>query len=209
MNTLYLQTSLRVFALMLLLQSSSLMAQNGKDYKMVNAMVNSDNELVITASKTSSRLDFDFLIGKWKVHNRMLKKRLDNGKDWREFDATQEMHTVLNGVGNVDNFFAEYDDKPFEGMAVRLFDVKTNLWSIYWADSRTGVLGLPPVVGSFENKIGHFYAKEIFNGKNVITVYQWDVRDEAKPVWSQAMSEDNGLTWEWNWYMYLSRDDDK
>jgi len=28
-------------------------------------------------------------------------------------------------------------------------------------------------------------------------VFRWDARDTNNPVWSQAMSDDNGNTWEW------------
>jgi len=90
-------------------------------------------------------------------------------------------------------------------MTLRVFNPKTKLWSIYWADSNFSVLGLPPVVGSFENKVGHFFSKDIFDGKSVITVYRWDARDANKPIWSQATSIDNGATWEWNWFMYMQK----
>jgi hypothetical protein len=33
-----------------------------------------NGDLKITASATSSRNDFDFLVGKWKMHNRRLNK---------------------------------------------------------------------------------------------------------------------------------------
>jgi hypothetical protein len=85
-----------------------------------------------------------------------------------------------------------------------LFNPKTRLWSIYWADSNEGILQ-PPVVGSFDNGIGHFLTKDIFKGKNIFVLFRWDVRDKEKPVWSQAFSDDHGKTWEWNWYMYFSR----
>src|SRR2546430_14144555 len=45
-----------------------------------------NGELKITASATSSQSDFDFLVGKWKMHNRRLNKRLEDCKDWTEFD---------------------------------------------------------------------------------------------------------------------------
>ena len=114
------------------------------------------------------------------------------------------MYKVLNGIGNIDNFLAEFDGNPFEGMTVRLFNPKTKLWRIYWADSNTGVLD-PPVVGSFENNIGYFFTKILFNDKKVIMLFRWDAQDKNKPVWSQAYSDDNGKTWEWNWYMYMTK----
>ncbi len=98
----------------------------------------SNGELEIVASSTSSKHDFDFYEGKWQLLNRKLKSRLDKCTDWIEFASTLEMYRVLNGIGNIDNFLTEFDGEPFEGMTVRLFDPKTKLWSIYWADSTKG-----------------------------------------------------------------------
>jgi hypothetical protein len=78
-------------------------------------------------------------------------------------------------------------------MTVRLFDPKTRLWSIYWADSNGGKFD-PPVVGSFENNVGHFFTKDIFNGKAILVIFRWDARDKENPTWSQAFSEDSGKT---------------
>lgn len=147
----------------------------------------------ITPSETSSQHDFDFYAGNWKIHNRKLKTRLNHCDEWLEFDATQEMRLILNGIGNIDNFIATPDGKPFEGMTLRLFNPKTKLWSIYWADSHVGILDVP-VVGSFENNIGKFFAKDVFNGKDIIMMFNWDKTDCDHPVWSQAFSDDNGKT---------------
>jgi hypothetical protein len=160
--------------------------------------------LVITATTSSSKHDFDFFEGKWKLHNKKLKSKLNNCTEWIEFESTQQMYKVLNGMGNIDNFLATFDGEPFEGMTVRLFNPKKNLWSIYWADSNNGKLD-PPVVGSFENNIGHFFTKDIFDDKNILVVFRWDATDPDNPVWSQAFSANNGQTWEWNWYMFMSK----
>jgi hypothetical protein len=157
----------------------------------------------ITPSVTSSADDFDFLVGKWSVHNRKLKTRLTGSDDWTEFTSTLEMRKVLNGIGNVETFDASFDDKPFAGMAVRVFNPATRLWSIYWADSNSGVLDKNPVVGSFAAHLGKFYAADEFNGRQTTVLYQWDKTDTDAPVWSQAFSLDKGDTWEWNWFMQL------
>jgi hypothetical protein len=171
---------------------------------MEQQLIHSNGELIITPSATSSAADFDFFVGHWNINNRKLKTRLNGCTEWIEFHAYQEMHTILNGIGNMDNFKTTLDGKPFEGMTLRLFNPLTKLWSIYWADSNKGVLD-PPVVGSFENNTGTFYGKDIFNGKEVIVKFSWDKTDPGKPAWSQAFSEDNGKTWEWNWYMYMTK----
>jgi len=162
-----------------------------------------NGNLLIKASPTSSQSDFDFLVGKWKMHHRRLNKRLENCKDWTEFESTDSNYKILSGTADMDILSATQmpglKGKLFEGATLRLFDPKTRLWRLYWVASNVGVLD-PPVVGSFENNVGHFFAKDTFNGKNIIMVFRWDVRDKEHPVWSQAFSPDNGKTWEWNWY---------
>jgi hypothetical protein len=175
-----------------------------ENFEIPKVNFDANGELVITAYSTSSKHDFDFFEGKWKLHNRKLKSRLDNCTEWIEFESTQEMYKVLNGIGNIDNFLATFDGQPFEGMTLRLFNPKTKLWSIYWADSNEGKLD-PPVLGSFENNVGHFVTKDTFNGKNILVIFRWDATDKDNPIWSQAFSDDNGKTWEWNWYMFMTK----
>jgi len=155
-------------------------------------------ELVITASSSSSSNDFDYLEGNWKLKNKRLKSRLSGCTEWTPiFETRVVMTKILNGIGNIDNFYDTSNGNKYEGVAVRLFNPKTKLWSIYWSDSNTGAFD-PPMVGSFENNVGHFFCKDNFNGRPIIVVFRWDVRNPKLPVWSQAFSDDNGKTWEWN-----------
>lgn len=159
----------------------------------------------ITASATSSQNDFDFLEGKWKVHNRKLKKRLCGNNEWNEFESEIHMHKTLNGFGNIENYYATFDNAPFEGQAVRLFNPLTRLWTIYWIDTNNCIMDEHPVSGSFERGLGKFYATDIFDGKKILVLYQWDATNAAMPIWSQACSDDDGKTWEWNWEMQLTK----
>jgi len=167
-----------------------------------------NGNLMISASPGSSHSDFDFLVGKWKMYHRRLNKRLENCKDWTEFESTDSNYKILSGTADMDVLSTTQlpglEGKLFEGVTLRLFDPKTRLWRLYWVASNVGVLD-PPVVGSFENNVGHFFAKDTFNGRNIIMVFRWDVRDKEHPVWSQAFSPDNGKTWEWNWYNVSER----
>lgn len=155
-------------------------------------------ELAMTSSVSSSANDFDFLVGTWKLKNKRLKCRLGGCSEWSAvYETKVVMNKILNGIGNIDNFYDNAGGKNYEGVAVRLFNPKTKLWSIYWTDSNIGVFD-PPMVGSFENNVGHFFCKDTFNGRPIIVVFRWDVRNPKFPVWSQAFSDDNGKTWEWN-----------
>jgi hypothetical protein len=167
---------------------------------MEESLFNSDGDLTIIAAENSSPDDFDFFVGKWKVHNRKLKTRLNDCTEWTEFEALSECRKILNGFGNTDSFKTEFDGKPFEGMTLRLFNPQTKLWSIYWADSNIVVLDVPQI-GSFDGDTGKFYARGIFDGKPIIVLFEWDKTDADAPVWSQAFSDDEGENWEWNWTM--------
>lgn len=167
-----------------------------------------NGQLIITASPTSSSSDFDFLVGNWKMHHRRLNKRLENCKDWTEFGSVDSNYKILSGSADMDIYrtteMPGMQGKLFEGITLRLFNPKTRLWSLYWVASNVGILD-PPVVGSFENKVGHFFTKDTFNGKDIIVMFRWDARNKDKPIWSQAFSADNGKTWEWNWYNVSER----
>jgi hypothetical protein len=93
-------------------------------------------DLKITASPNSSPNDFDFLVGKWKMHNRHLDKRLADCHDWTEFDSSDVNAKILNGAADMDTYsttrFPGLEGKLFEGLTLRLFDPKTRLWSLYW-----------------------------------------------------------------------------
>jgi hypothetical protein len=181
-----------------------MMTLTNGDIEVPKLSFDNKGALIINPSPGSSKNDFDFFEGKWKLHNRKLAARLSGCTEWLEFESTQEMYRVLNGIGNIDNFLATFDGEPFEGMSLRLFNPQSRLWSIYWADSNRGRLD-PPVVGSFDNDVAHFFAKDDFNGKEIVVVFRWDIRNKEKPVWSQAFSDNNGESWEWNWYMHFSK----
>jgi len=166
---------------------------------LTNATITPSGKLEIFASKGSSQHDFDFLAGKWTMDNKRLKTRLKNSNEWEEFVSKDENYgMMLNGIGNMDIYKATFDGKPFEGLTIRLFNPETRLWSLYWVPSTTGVMD-PPVVGSFDGNIGIFYCKDVYQGTPVLVMFKWDKTDKDNPVWSQAFSPDNGVTWEWNW----------
>lgn len=191
---------LLTFSLLFIFQIACLQAQPVfPKASMINARIAPNGELEITASKTSSKNDFDFLAGKWRMSNQRLKTRFNNSTEWEAFESLDENYgMILQGLGNMDLYKATFGGKPFEGLTLRLFNPATRLWSLYWVPSTTGVLD-PPVVGSFEGNIGTFYTKDIYEGKPILIMFRWDKTDQHNPVWSQAFSPDNGITWEWNW----------
>jgi hypothetical protein len=147
--------------------------------------------------------DFDFWLGAWRVHNRRLAERLRGSTEWVEFEATSVASRVLDGLGNTDEFRTDHDG-GFVGMSLRLFDPATQLWSIYWADTRRCILD-PPVVGSFAGDIGIFEGADTFAGRPIVFRFIWSGITTKTPRWEQAFSDDDGATWETNWVMEFER----
>ena len=153
-----------------------------------------------TVQSESSARDFDFLMGRWHVHNRVLRKRLAGEVEWEEWEATSVARPLLDGLGNEDEFRTEYGG-GFVAMSFRFFDPATRLWSIYWVDSRRSGLLDPPVIGSFTGDGGLFEGTDTLDGRPILIRYLWSGVTTATPRWEQAFSDDGGVTWETNWVM--------
>ena len=185
--------------LLLLVIFQSVTAQVIDSFPLPALKFDPKGELIITASPTSSNKDFDFLVGKWVMKNKHLNARLANCKEYTEFESTVENSAGLQGMGNFDVVRRQLPDgKVYEGRTVRTFDPQTRLWRLYWMDSNGGPID-PPVLGSFKDGIGLFFCKDYQVGRPVIVVFRWDKTNPQQPVWSQAFSDDNGKTWEWNY----------
>jgi hypothetical protein len=88
----------------------------------------------------------------------------------------------------------------FHAVAVRLFDIKSREWSIYWAAGASGILDVP-MVGGFKDGRGEFYAQEVFEGRHFYSRFIWSKITATSCLWEQAFSADGGKTWETNWIM--------
>lgn len=151
--------------------------------------------------------DFDFVFGRWQIHNRKLRNVLDRHCDeWVEYGATAEAAPILGGLGHTDRIFVSDppDGESFEGFTLRLFDPATETWRIWWTSTRApGVLD-PPVVGRFVDGCGRFECDDVIGGDAVRVRFEW-FADEVAPVWQQSFSYDSGATWRVNWVMTLTR----
>lgn len=148
--------------------------------------------------------DFDFLIGNWHIKNERLPKYLQGSSDWETFEATGTMNLILGGLGNIDDFTPKNWKPGFIGMSLRIFNPKTQLWSIYWADNDRTVLD-PPVIGKFSNGIGMFEGSDTLAGKPILIRFIWSKITPTSAQWEQEFSDDNGQTWETNWTMEFTR----
>jgi len=150
--------------------------------------------------------DFDFQIGQWHVKHRRLKERLVASTDWEEFSGTSEMRPILGGNGNVEDNLLNISSGAYRAVALRSFDPVKKRWAIWWLDGRAPHVLDVPVIGKFENGTGSFYADVTQDGIKAQLRFLWLTANKSKPRWEQAMSIDNGKTWETNWTMDFTRE---
>ena len=131
-------------------------------------------DAVPPATSRSGARDFDFEMGRWRVHHRV--KRASASGGWNEYDGTSDVRPLLGGSGNVeDNVFVKPSGTT-RGVAMRAYDQRSATWAIWWIDGRDphGALD-PPVKGRFENGIGLFYSLGPVAGVETCTRFKWTV----------------------------------
>jgi hypothetical protein len=162
-------------------------------------------ERVYEQPGVSGARDFDFFVGRWTVQHRRLKQRLAQSDEWEIFSGTCETRLILDGQANIDDNVIELPGCAYRAATLRAFDASTGTWSIWWLDARNPHQLDPPVVGTFTNGVGTFYANDVLRGRPIMVRFVWSDIAEKSARWQQAFSDDAGKTWETNWTMDFRR----
>ncbi|WP_027941051.1 hypothetical protein [Amycolatopsis taiwanensis] len=154
------------------------------------------------AVPADGRADFDFIYGRWRVHNRKQADTSDpECHEWVEFEATLEAEPILGGLGHFDRIRAE----TFEGFTLRQFDPQARVWRIWWASSTNPGHLDTPLEGSFTDGRGRFNCDDVVGGHAVKIRFEWTNPSADTARWVQEFSYDDGATWRTNWIMDLTR----
>ena len=152
--------------------------------------------------------DFDFLLGRWSVHQHKLADVTDRDcTEWVDFDSVSEVRPVLGGAGNVDTLVATLPDgRHFEGLTLRLYDPGADLWRIWWSSTTVPGRLDPSVEGRFRDGRGVFVGDDEIGGRPARVRYLWSAITPTSARWEQDFSFDGGATWDpVNWIMTLTR----
>lgn len=152
------------------------------------------------AEKHDGQHDFDFELGSWKIHLKRLQNPLSGAAPvWVEFDGTTVTRKLWDGRAEIEEFEVDSPTGHIEGMTLRLYNTQTHQWSLYWANSKQGVMSGPPNVGEFKNGRGEFYVQDTYNGRVILIRYIWSDITPNSAHFEQSYSDDGGKTWEVNW----------
>ena len=153
----------------------------------------------LTTPVRDGQHDFDFALGSWKAHLKRLEHPLSGLNTWVEFDGTFVARKVWDGRAIVEEVELDAPGGHIEGLTLRLYNAQTQQWSIYWANSKNGVMDTSPQVGQFKSGRGEFYGTDTLNGKPIYVRFIWTNTQTNTPHFEQSYSEDGGKTWEVNW----------
>lgn len=155
-------------------------------------------------NERDGRNDFDFFVGKWVVQHRKLKELLKGSEQWDEFESTVEDRQILGGIGNLEEMIFERESGRLYGTSLSIYNPKSGLWSQYWVDSAYATLN-SPMVGKFTDGVGEFFADDTLDDRPVLARSRWFDITPTSCRWDQALSGDDGKTWEVNWVMEFQR----
>lgn len=156
-------------------------------------------------SDSNGAHDFDFIIGDWIVQHRRLNARLSHCSAWTEFEGQSSTRKILGGLGSLEDNTLHFPGESYHAAAMRSYCITTRTWSIWWLDGRYPTLLDKPVVGTFSNQTGLFFADDVLDGRPIKVRFSWLPGTGDVPRWEQAFSDDGGKHWETNWVMDFLR----
>ena len=156
--------------------------------------------------KLAGQHDFDWQLGSWSVHMKRLLHPLTGSTSWTELDGKVVVRPIWNGRANLAEITSEGPSGKVEFLSLRLFNPKTQQWSLDFASSNSGELG-GPMVGAFKEGHGEFYDYEPVNDRMTLVRFTFGDITSGATRDEQAFSLDGGRTWETNWITTATRID--
>jgi hypothetical protein len=150
--------------------------------------------------------DFDFNFGTWKTSMKRLQHPLTGSTTWVELAGTVVVRKVWGGRAQLEEVEADGPAGHFEDLGLFLYNPQAHQWSLNFANSKVGVLELPPTIGEFKDGLGVFYDQETLNGRAIMVRIIWSDITPDSHKFEQAFSVDGGKTWEPNVIAVLTRE---
>jgi hypothetical protein len=195
--------SVGVLAFALLLNSAWVRSISGADYSRpaVSPGSQKDSAEQPATPEHDGQHDFDFEIGSWKtrlqVSSRMAHP-FTGPNTWSVYEGTSVVRKIWGGRANMVELEVDGPADHLEGLNLRLYNPQSHQWSLNFANSKVGVMGVP-TIGEFKDGRGEFYDQEAINGRVVLVRNIFSDITANSCHFEQAFSDDGGKTWETNW----------
>lgn len=143
--------------------------------------------------------DFDWEVGLWKTHLRVLRQKPGGAATWVTYEGVSNVISIWNCRAEmVELDVTGPDGRHLQAINLRLYNPDSHQWSLNFANAASGAIGVP-TVGEFRNGIGTFYDQEPIGGREVLVRNVWSNVTANSARFAQAISDDGGRTWTTNW----------
>lgn len=137
--------------------------------------------------------DFDFELGRWKIHIRRAVNPFERAVRWDELDGTTVNCKLWDGAA-IQKWQADGAGGHIEGLTLRIYDPRSREWNLYAADRGGGPLG-SSAVGTFSGGRGVFVDQEPMNGRMALVRSVWSQITANSVHFEAYASQDAGETW--------------
>jgi hypothetical protein len=156
------------------------------------------------ATPHNGQHDFDWQLGTWKIHMHRLQYPLTGSTQWSDLDGTVVVRKIWDGRGNLAEIVSDGPSGHLEFLSLRLYNPEAHQWSLNFASSNSGTLGVP-IIGEFKNGRGEFYDQEPLDGRMILARFVFIADSSNSMRDEQSFSDDGGKTWEVNWINTATR----
>lgn len=151
------------------------------------------------------RHDFDFEIGTWTIRVRRRVHPLTGSDTWvSPRGYVHIVRKVWGGRASLAELEVEDPVPHFLGLMLRLYNPRSDEWSIYWGSAQDGTLD-SPLIGRFQNGRGEFFNQEVVHNAIIrVRVVYSDITANSFRT-EQSVSADGGRTWQPNLIQAFTR----
>jgi hypothetical protein len=143
--------------------------------------------------------DFDWEVGVWNTHLRVLRQSSDGTTGWVTYEGTSNVISIWNCRADMVQLEATGPGgRHIEAINLRMYDKETHQWNLNFANAEAAMFGVP-TIGEFRDGIGTFYDEEPIGGRQVLVRGMWSHITATSAHFVQSISDDGGKTWQTNW----------
>ncbi len=143
--------------------------------------------------------DFDWEVGVWNTHLRVLRQNPDGSPAWVTYEGTSNVISIWHCRADMVQLEATGPGgRHLEALNLRLYDRDTHQWNLNFANANGASLGVPSI-GEFRDGVGTFYDQEPLGGRVVFVRGVWSDITATSARFVQSVSDDGGKTWKTNW----------
>jgi hypothetical protein len=139
--------------------------------------------------------DFDFNLGAW--HTRLVRTVDPFAPASRtiRMEGTVRVRPVWGGRAQLEEIDADGPPGHWQGLTLFVYNARSGQWSQAFANSATGEMNGPPLIGTFVAGKAELVSQDTIDGRAVLVRGTWSDVTPASHRYVESYSDDAGKTW--------------